>query len=206
MDVDATVSDDELVTQARDASRDELDAFEALVQRYQERVLGNCRYLSGSPADAEDLAQEVFVKMFFGLARFEGRSTFKTWLWRIKVNHCLNFLQRRRTERTVDVEAPGLDRNPALQSAPAAERTLAAEDDRQRIDQALDQLSETLRVPLLLRDLDGLSYQEIAEHLGLSLSAVKMRIKRGREEFRRCYADTGDGRDVIEEPDPVATR
>ncbi|MDH3665239.1 MAG: RNA polymerase sigma factor [Alphaproteobacteria bacterium] len=176
------------MARARQAIRDDLEAFESLVHRYQATVLGNCRYLSGSHADAEDLAQEVFVKMFYGLARFEGRSTFKTWLWRIKVNHCLNFLQRRRKERTVDVEAPGLDRSPELQVVPLAERALETEDDRVRIERALDQMTESLRVPLLLRDLDGFSYQEIAEQLELSLSAVKMRIKRGREDFRHRYA------------------
>lgn len=191
MALDPRPTDEELVARAKQAIRDDLEAFESLVHRYQATVLGNCRYLTGSRADAEDLAQEVFVKMFYGLARFEGRSTFKTWLWRIKVNHCLNFLQRRRKERTVDVETPGLDRVPELQVVPVAERVIEAEDDRELIDRALDGMTESLRVPLLLRDLDGLSYQEIAEQLELSLSAVKMRIKRGREDFRCRFAAPG---------------
>ena len=168
-------------------------------------MLGNCRYLAGSGADAEDLAQEVFVKMFFGLSRFEGRSTFKTWLWRIKVNHCLNFLQRRRTERMVDVDTPGLDRTPELQTSPTAERALAAQADRALIDRSLDGMNDTLRVPLLLRDLDGLSYQEIADRLGLSLSAAKMRIKRGREEFRRRYAEVGPSGSTVDATDSAVT-
>ena len=180
-------SDDELVDRATRAMQYDLEAFEALVERYQERVLGNCRYLTGSRTDAEDLAQDVFVKMFYGLARFERRAAFKTWLWRIKINHCLNFLQRKRRERPVDIETPGLEGTPELQVAPTAARNLDTEADRRRIEDTLDQMSESLRVPLLLRDLDGLSYQEIADQLKLSLSAAKMRIKRGREEFRRHY-------------------
>ena len=180
-------TDADLVAVAKQALRDDYGAFEMLVQRYQDRVLGNCRYLTGSRDDADDLAQEVFVKAYSALSRFEGRSSFQTWLWRIKVNHCLNHLRRSRRERAIDIEAPGLDRVPELQVEATAHRTLQTQLDRELIDQTLDALPETLRVPLLLRDLDGLSYQEIADELGLSLSAIKMRIKRGREEFRRRY-------------------
>ena len=197
---DPRADDDELVDRAKRAVRGDLEAFEALVERYQEKVLGNCRYLAGSRDDAADLAQEVFVKMFFGLTRFEGRSTFKTWLWRIKVNHCLNVLQRRKGERDVDLETPGLERAPELQVQPMAERALVAQRDREVIDQTLDRMGESLRVPLLLRDLDGLSYQEIADELGLSLSAVKMRIKRGREDFQRRYSATRATREQVVEP------
>lgn len=192
--------DDELVDRAKRADRGDLEAFEALVERYQEKVLGNCRYLTGSRDDAEDLAQEVFVKMFFSLTGFEGRSAFKTWLWRIKVNHCLNFLQRRKRERDVDLETPGLERAPELQVQPMAERALSAQRDREVIDKTLDRMGESLRVPLLLRDLDGLSYQEIADELGLSLSAVKMRIKRGREDFQRRYSAASASRGQVVEP------
>ena len=199
---DPRPDDDELVDRAKRSDRYDLEAFEALVERYQEKVLGNCRYLTGSRDDAEDLAQEVFVKMFFGLARFEGRSAFKTWLWRIKVNHCLNFLQRRKGEREVDLETPGLDRAPELQVQPTAERLLESQRDRDVIDQTLDGMGESLRIPLLLRDLDGLSYQDIADELGLSLSAVKMRIKRGREDFQRRYSATCANQEQVSEPAP----
>ncbi len=191
MSPDSPIDDAALVDEAqraRRAARDDLRAFEVLVERYQERVLGNCRYLTGSQSDAEDLAQEVFVKAFSGLATFERRSSFKTWLWRIKVNHCLNFLQRSRRERFVAVDEPEVEQRPELRVDPAAPRNLETELDRELITRSLDAMPETLRVPLLLRDLDGFSYQEIAEGLGLSLSAVKMRIKRGREDFRGRYA------------------
>ena len=238
MSRDSPIDDAPLVDQAqraRRAARDDFRAFEVLVERYQERVLGNCRYLTGSQSDAEDLAQEVFVKAFSGLATFERRSSFKTafasgspWLrvpvlvrlptagvvrcpllrlqprlrrpgrrqtvfpWRIKVNHCLNFLQRSRRERFVAVDEPEVEQRPELHVDPAAPRNLETELDRELITRSLDAMPETLRVPLLLRDLDGFSYQEIADGLGLSLSAVKMRIKRGREDFRGRYAGAQD--------------
>ena len=171
MEPDRQPKDDELVERAKRAPRDDLRPFEI--------------------DDAEDLAQEVFVKAFFGISRFEGRSSFRTWLWRIKVNHCLSFLQRGKRRPDINVDDPVSERAPEPQVEPTGERDLEARDDRAPIDRALDAMSATLRVPLLLRDFDGLSYQEIAEELGVSLSAIKMRIKRGREEFRLRYIEAG---------------
>jgi RNA polymerase sigma-70 factor, ECF subfamily len=169
--------------------RDEHDprAFETLVRRHQGFVVANCRVISRSPADAEDLAQEVFVKAWFGLPRFEQRAQFRTWLRRIKVNHCLNFVRKSRGAVLVDVDEPSVEAHADLVSAPVAEERLHADDTRERIVRVLDTMSDTLRVPLMLCDADGLSYDEIAEQLGIGLSAVKMRIKRGREEFRRRW-------------------
>lgn len=179
--------DASLIVRARRAAKGDTRAFEALVRRHEDRVLTNCRYLTGSPDDAQDLAQEVFVKAFFGLPRFEGRSTFGTWIQRIKANHCLSFLQRRKKRTFVDIGEPGLERHDDLQEKPAAEKNLQAEDKRERIAAVLDSLPEKLRLALIMRDLDGMAYQDIADVLGTGLSATKMRIKRAREEFRRLY-------------------
>jgi RNA polymerase sigma-70 factor (ECF subfamily) len=159
-------------------------AFETLVLRHQRFVVANCRFITRSSNDAEDLAQEVFVKAFFGLPRFEGRAQFKTWLQRIKVNHCLNYV-RTKGLATVDIADPGLEGHEALQTPAVAEQNLEAAMGRESVERILDGMSDTLRIPLILRDADGLSYEEIAAHIGIGLSAVKMRIKRGREEFRR---------------------
>lgn len=183
------LSDEELVNRIRGTPEPDARAFEVLVTRHQAHVLANCRYLTNA-AEAEDLAQEVFVKAFFGLGGFEGRSMFKTWLQRIKVNHCVNFIQRRR-DQTAALEDPAVAGRPELSVAPAAPQHLENLDRRARIDRVLAQMTESLRVPLLLRELDQLSYQEIADVLGLGGSAVKMRIKRAREEFRRLYNTEG---------------
>ena len=87
----------------------------------------------------------------------------------------------------MDVDSPETQDEPALQVPPSAHAELLAGEERRRIQAVLDAMPETLRVALLMRDLDGLAYQEIAETLGIGLSATKMRIKRGREEFRRLY-------------------
>jgi RNA polymerase sigma-70 factor (ECF subfamily) len=182
------LTDEELAEHANRAAVGDARAFELLVQRHRSKVLTNCKYMTRFHEDAEDLAQEVFVKAFFALEKFEARSTFKTWIQRIKVNHCLNFLKRDHGKNDVQIEDPSLEGREETTWRPRAERTVSA---RQRIDFALDRLSDTLRVPLLLRDLDGLSYEEISGELDIGLSAVKMRIKRAREEFRDHFESSG---------------
>ena len=179
--------DDELVEQARAEGNENTRPFEALVRRHQRFVVGNCRVITRSPNDAEDLAQEVFVKAFFALRRFEGRSQFRTWLQRIKVNHCLNHLRKTRGALTVDIEDVAAEGHTEMQTAPNAEVDLHTAGDREQIMRVLDSMSDTLRIPLMLRDGDGQSYEDIAVHLGIRLSAVKMRIKRGRAEFRERF-------------------
>jgi RNA polymerase sigma-70 factor (ECF subfamily) len=172
---------------ARSAASHDTRAFEALVRRHQAFVAANCRAITRSPSDVEDLAQDVFVKAFFGLRRFEGRATFSAWLHRIKVNHCLNHLRKTRGAIRVDIDDVERESHPAMSTDPAAERSLQAASDRERLFAVLEAMSDALRIPLMLRDADGLSYEEIADQLGISLSAVKMRIKRGREDFRRRF-------------------
>lgn len=186
-------TDAELVDRARSALQGDMRAFEQLIGRHQTRVLANCRYITKSSADSEDLAQEVFVKAYFGLKSFEGRSQFKTWLQRIKVNHCLNFLRKNEGKSFQNIEDPALAVSPNLQVEESADGRAWDLEARARISRVLDSLPDTLRIPLLLRDMDGLSYEEIAETLRIGLSAVKMRIKRGREEFRARYAGGSDG-------------
>ncbi len=200
MSAEKLISDEDLVKQAQRSPSGDLRAFEQLVERHQDRIRANCRHLSGSRTDAEDLAQEVFIKAFFGLARFEGRSKFKTWLQRVKVNHCINFLKKKKGKMFVDVEEPGVEGRAEMRVEARAERRVEAEPERARIARVLEAMSENLRIPLIMRDMDELSYQEIADELGIGLSAVKMRIKRGREEFRRLYEESGGDGEGREAP------
>ena len=160
---------------------------EKLVLRHQRRVVANCRYITRDANNAEDLAQEVLVKAFFGLRGFEGRSTFGSWLKRIKINHCLNYLKKQAGRSYVGVEERDVEEFDQLKVHATAEQQAGAISDRQLISQVLDSMSNTLRIPLLLCDMDEFSYEEVAESLRISLSAAKMRIKRAREEFRERY-------------------
>ncbi|MEN8006548.1 MAG: sigma-70 family RNA polymerase sigma factor [Candidatus Krumholzibacteriota bacterium] len=182
-----TETDEILVEKACLAPQGDLRAFDELVRRHQARVQTNCRYLSGNEEDSLDLAQEVLVKAYFNLKRFEGRSSFGTWIGRIKVNHCLNHLRREKGRSFIDLEKPGLEKEPALQSRRGAEAMVEDGDQRTLISGILSVMPATLRVPLIMRDMDEMSYQEIADRLEVGLSAVKMRIKRAREFFREAY-------------------
>jgi RNA polymerase sigma-70 factor, ECF subfamily len=179
--------DEKLLQQAREAPDGDLRAFEKLVLRHQRRVVANCRYITRDPNNAEDLAQEVLVKAFFGLRGFEGRSTFGSWLQRIKINHCLNYLKKQAGRSYVGLEERDVEEFDQLKVHATAEQQAGAISDRQLISKVLDSMSSTLRIPLVLCDMDELSYEEVAQSLHISLSAAKMRIKRGREEFRERY-------------------
>ncbi len=179
--------DAELLRAAQTAPEGDLRAFEELVRRHQSRIRANCHYLTRDDNNVEDLTQEVFVKAYFGLANFERRSTFRHWLKRIKVNHCLNHMRRTAERNTVSIEATSPDDAPVLHEEPQAPILLEQMEERDRIKAVLDRLPDTLRIPLIMCDMDELSYEEIAAALRLGLSAVKMRIKRARERFRELY-------------------
>lgn len=179
--------DEELLAKAVQAGEGDLRAFEQLVQQHQKRIVADCRFMTRDESSAEDLAQEVFVKAFFGLRSFEGRSSFRHWLQRIKVHHCLNHIKKHEGKRQVSIDDDVADEAVQLHVPPAADKMFEAMEDRRRIETILESLPATLRIPLILREMDELSYEEIASELGIGLSAVKMRTKRAREEFRRRY-------------------
>jgi RNA polymerase sigma-70 factor (ECF subfamily) len=182
-----TDPDEELLEEARRAPEDDLRAFEKLVLRYQRRVVANCRYITRDQNNAEDLAQEVLVKVFFGLSSFEGRSSFAGWLQRIKVNHCLDYLRKQTSRTFIGIEEQQVHEFDELKDLTTAGKFAERLSDRRLIGEVLDSLPSTLRIPLILCDMDELSYEEVAQSLGISLSAAKMRIKRGREVFRERY-------------------
>lgn len=179
--------DEELLQQARAAGEGDLRAFEQLVQRHQRRILADCRYMTKDEVYAEDLAQEVFVKAYFALSTFEGRSSFRHWLQRIKVHHCLNHIKKEERARQTTIDEELSETAEQLRVAPVAEQRAAAMDDREQVVRILNALPASLRLPLIMRDMDELSYEEIAAGLGIGLSAAKMRVKRAREEFRERF-------------------
>ena len=187
MEQSETARDDALLQEALSSPEGDLRAFEQLVLLHQRRIVADCRFMTRDESAAEDLAQEVFVKAFFNLRSFEGRSSFRHWLQRIKVHHCLNYLKRKEGQSEISIGNGTVEDCEQFQVSPAIYDQLQDRDDQRRIAAILDTLPTTLRLPLVLRDMDEMSYEEIASSLGIGLSAVKMRIKRAREEFRRQY-------------------
>lgn len=179
--------DEDLLLEVRRAPEGDLRAFEQLVKRHHRQIVANCRYITRDPNNSEDLAQEVLTKAFFGLKRFEGRSSFRSWVQKIKINHCLNYLKKQESRGHISIEETKAEEFEQLKVPAVAQQQVEAMSNREYIGSILDSMSKTLRVPLILCDMDELSYEEVAQSLGISLSAAKMRIKRAREEFRSLY-------------------
>ena len=184
----ANEQDDELFELARHAPPGDLRAFEELVERYQRRIVADCRHITRDESVAEDLAQEVFLKAYFGMKNFEGRSSFRHWLQVIKVHHCLNHVKKQKGKTVVSIDDEGPQTKEETKAFSSHDRSEERFSEQQIIHRVLEAMPDNLRIPLLLRDMDELSYEEVAETLKLSLSATKMRIKRARDWFRDQYS------------------
>ena len=175
----------------------ELDAFEELVGHFERPVYALCFRLLGDAEEARDAAQETFLKVYRGLGGFRGEAGLKTWIYRIAVNQAMNqqrWWRRRHRDETISLDItrgqsdttigdslPGRGRSPEAQA-------ISSERERQ-VMSALDEIKQEYRVALILREIEELSYEEIAETLGISIGTVKSRIARGREELRRRVKD-----------------
>lgn len=159
-------------------------AFDEVFARYQRMVYNVALRLSGDPERAADLSQEIFLRIHRHLGRFEGRSSLKTWVYRVAINCCRSRLARRRlpTQSLPDAAAEVLEE--LRDRAPSPERRAIARDAGRRLGQALAALPPIFREAVVLRDVEGLSYQEIAAVLGVRVGTVRSRIARGRERLR----------------------
>ena len=177
--------DEELVRAARAGDTGALDT---LLRRHHPRLLALCRRLTGDPTDAEDACQEALVALARGLGRFDGRSAFTTWAYRVTTNTCLDELRRRRRR-----PVPGL--GPAEEAAAAS----AASDPSDRVavrldvDAALAAIPPDFRAAVVLRDLCQLSYEEIAAVLEVPVGTVRSRIARGRAALLPLLSGTPFG-------------
>jgi RNA polymerase sigma-70 factor, ECF subfamily len=191
---------DETALVAR-AKAGDADAFSELVQHYDRRVFRMAKQITQNDDDAADVLQETFLKSYTHLDEFQGNSKFYTWLVRIAVNEALMKLRKRRSDKTVPLDEPidtgedemireiaVWDENP--------EETYSRDELAQILDQAIQSLKPTYRTVFVLRDIEGLSIEETAEALGLSISAVKSRLLRARlqlrEKLTRQFKRKGD--------------
>jgi RNA polymerase sigma-70 factor, ECF subfamily len=152
-------------------------ALDQLLRRHYDRIHAVCRRVAGSTREADDACQEALIKIVRSLPRFDGRSTFGTWAYRIATNASLDELRKR--QRRPTLHAVGEEDRPELVDA-MADRFADSFPDRLLLDDALDRLPEDLRMAVVLRDVADFDYAEIAETLDVPVGTVKSRISRGR--------------------------
>lgn len=165
----AEVTDSVLVVRAANG---DIDAYEHLVRRYQRRVFRHCLNMLGNEGDAAEAAQDVFFTVWRSLGGFRGGSAFSTWLYRIATNRCLKLLRQRKPPSMPLADQAGSSGDPGAE--------LEAQQVGETIGRAVAALTPEQRAPLLLREVEGLTYEEIARILGLSTAAVKSRLNRAR--------------------------
>ena len=182
------LDDRSLVAAAQGGDRRSLDI---LLRRHYDKVHAVCRRIAGSSRDADDAAQEAMISIVKGIHRFDGRSAFTTWIYRIATNAALDELRRR-------------NRRPALHSVtdddgyapesvdPLSERTVESVADRLAIDEALANLPEEFKAAVVLRDVCDLDYAEIADVLDVPVGTVKSRIARARAQLVQQLGNQND--------------
>ena len=185
------------------AQRGEKHAFELLVAKYQRKLVRLISRIVRDPAEVEDVAQEAFIKAYRALPQFRGESAFYTWLYRIGVNTAKNFLvsQGRRaptsTEKDAE-EAETFDDADQLRDINTPESMLMSRQVAATVNAAMDRLPEELRTAITLREVEGMSYDEIAEFMNCPIGTVRSRIFRAREaiaeDLRPLLGTTKDKR------------
>lgn len=167
----------------------DLAAFEILIFRYQKKTYNIALGMVGNIEDAKDVAQDSLIKAFQNIKTFKGKSKFSTWLYRITINTSKDFLRKKRNRMAVEnIDAVEEIQDKALEPSEQLEQT----QERKRIMQAIGQLNEEYRDIIVLRDLQGFSYQEIADLLLINLGTVKSRISRGRYQLRNILTQSDE--------------
>jgi RNA polymerase sigma-70 factor, ECF subfamily len=183
--------DHDLVQQAQAGN---LRAYDALMHRYQERVYATVYHMTGNHEDANDLTQETFIKAYQAIKSFKGDAGFYTWLYRIAVNKTLNFLKQRRTRNQLSLNDLDLnaEHDPDLvalisDKTPRREATLS--ELQEKLNDALQKLSEPHRLVVTLHDVQGLSHEEIGEIMDCNVGTVRSRLFYARQQLQAWLSD-----------------
>ena len=180
------MENDVLVQRAKQGN---MEALEELLQRHEKIVYYIVLRTMGAGEDVKDISQEVFLKAYRNLSKFDGKSTFSTWIYRIAVNTCIDEMRKRKGKQTysLDAELEQEDGNYQRQFADTAdtpEQSLIRQELRQEVVTALEQLSPEHKTALVLREMQGFSYEEISEITQTPLGTVKSRISRAKIQLK----------------------
>jgi RNA polymerase sigma-70 factor (ECF subfamily) len=174
------------------SKKGDAQAFEELILSYHKKVLNLAYRMLGSVSDAEDAAQEIFIKVFRTLYSFNERSAFSTWLYKVATNVCLDILRKRKRQNggaMVSINRYNSQDDeyelPIEDDAPSPYEEAQKKEAMRALNSALDLLSEEQRAVIVMRDINGLSYEEIADVMECSLGTIKSRINRSRLALRK---------------------
>ena len=171
------------------AKKRDLDAFEALVQLYQNKIYALALRMTGDADDAFDVSQESVLKLYRALPKFRQEASFSTWVYRITRNAALDFLRKKRASLSLEaLYEQGLE----PLAAENIERRVILSDENRALEKMIEELPAQLREVILLRDVDGYSYEEIAQILQTALGTVKSRLYRAREMLRKKWKEHGE--------------
>jgi RNA polymerase sigma-70 factor, ECF subfamily len=161
-------------------------AFEDLVLAYQDKIYNLCRYMLGNAHDAEDAAQDTFLKAYQALPKFRPEASLYTWLYRIATNTCIDYKRKPVFESLFgDSEEGERLVHDRASDAPSPEQLYQSKQIDQALKEGLGKLSSKLRAIIILKEIEELSYEEIADTLEISMGTVKSRIARAREELQK---------------------
>lgn len=160
-------------------------AFKSIIKEYQDRIFNLCIYMLHSREDAQEAAQDVFTKAYRSFKDFIPRATLYTWLYRISMNTCIGYKRKRQESFVEDDEAISAVASPE----PSPEKISESREVAAVVHKALESLTPDFRATIVLKEMEGLSYEEIAEVLQISIGTVKSRISRAREELRKILRD-----------------
>jgi RNA polymerase sigma-70 factor (ECF subfamily) len=178
----------------RRAKQGDLSAYDDLVRRYQERIYATIYHMTSNHEDANDLAQEAFIKAYHALKSFKGGSSFYTWVYRIAVNKTINFLKQRknRTQMSLDDIDFNAEHDPdlvALVSEKTPRREINLAELQEKLNEAMQKLSEPHRLVVTLHDVQGLSHDEIAEIMECNIGTVRSRLFYARQQLQAYLSD-----------------
>lgn len=177
------MQDDLIIERAKNG---DVQAFEELISAYERRIFNTALRTMKNPDDANDVAQEAIIKIYKNIAGFKGDCTFAVWVYRIVSNACYDELRRRKRHSDMSLDALTADGVVQFRDSGELPDQYAERNElSQNIQKAINQLDEEYRVPIVLRELQGLSYQEIADIMDVNLGTVKSRISRARLQLQK---------------------
>ena len=184
-----SLNESDIIRQCKNGNR---EAFNILVETYQSKVINMAYGMLSNQEDAYDAAQEVFIKIYRNIERFEAKSSLSTWIYRITVNVCNDFLRKRtRTAQTISLYPESEDDKPIeiKDDAPTPHEHVEITETQALVRKALDEISEEFKTVIVLYDIEGLSYDEISAILKCPVGTIKSRLNRARKALKKKLSE-----------------